>query len=117
MNELEARVRVRWSGDISFCLDIAVGNANTWNELDCPEVKEAYTILYSKDRERGKIVEAAYDGKLGIFKLKTGYYSMPLKEIPQSIIDAASISPRWSFKPISQEDLKYIKDNCFHLHP
>mgnify|MGYP001606040417 FL=1 len=114
MGTIEARVRVRWQDDRSFCLDVAVGDGAKWSDINCTEPQEAYTILYINRYGRGRIFEAIYDGESVAFKLKKDINDVPLIPIPPSIINTAFnfSSPQYYFKPLTQKDLKYIKDNC-----
>lgn len=128
MIELEARIRAFSNNPKETRCEVAIDEV--WRKNGCFEAKEAYCILYLKGEGKGKIVEADYRGGAVEFRPKVDYDSAPLIEIPRRIIITAltpvypqgtpqkfmkteNMLQSWHFKPLSQEDWTYIKNNCF----
>ena len=119
--ELEARIRVRRHDDETCLFDVAIGHVGKF-EHKLQEAQEAYQILYYKKRNLGKIIEASYKRGIVIPNSKIDVNSVPLVEVKESIINTAltpivekggiALEP-YHFKPLSKEDLMYIKNNCY----
>ncbi len=118
MKKLEARIRVHGNTELSSLFEVAV--AELWLDRGAYNPTEAFCILYLNKKQKGRIVEAEYSGGPTDFKEKTQYDKAPLVSIPRSLVDAAWLpledaqSP-WHFKPVSDEDLNFIRRNCYRL--
>ncbi len=133
MEKLEARIRVSYNDDKISHFEVAL--ANIWHRDGCFDAREAYSIFYDATNQNGKIVEVNYRGGPYQFILKTPHEKAPWVNIPQSIVNTAfqdydeipddrkdeltgdeielSILRCWDFKPLSEKDFIYIKNNCF----
>lgn len=135
MVKLEARIRLHSNLENKSIFEVAV--AKEWlYQKGAFGPTEAYLILYLKQNKNGKIVEADYRGGPTQFREKTDYDKAPLVPIPDSIVKAVwteydgipesvkkklteeqierGVLKPWHFKPLSDEDLEYIRRNCFH---
>lgn len=136
MNKLEARIREHGDGFEESLFEVAVAFCDFWLDKGQYKPKEAYSILYHNKNGTGQIVEAIYNGGPTEFIERNKHKVAQIVEIPESIVNAArnpfieiplsrrdenlseeelkqfTLSP-WEFKPLSDQDLNYIRDNCF----
>lgn len=134
--ELESRIRIQANTGKELYIEVALSEA--WCRNGAYEPKEAFSILYHLDLKKGSILEAEYSGGPTYFYCKVKHEDAPLVDIPESIIQAAwnprnlfaeehpdfeftegetmglTLQP-FHFKPLSDENFNYIKENCFQL--